>query len=388
MGAGAGLLVLARRGPGGGAIDRPEPRGGAGGQRRPRAPDQLRAGGAGHPHTSWRLMGRRSGGPRCSASRCSRSGRYRVSGDFAPTYYLDTDTPLYYYSFTDAHIAMAYRSLAPAERGALRSDDHRLQPGGHVRRRSRPAGAGDLPRRLLRHRRVHASTRSSSRPRWPGTVASLTDPALDRLLDFAAEVGLVVLLHNDVDMPFAKAGRRAGLPGPAQGAVPAPPAQHHHLGARRRRPGGAPGAEPRRHGARRSSTIPALRHVHFDLSWTRGRQVPGGQRRRHPGWRPTSSTATPIASCSAPTRSRPPAPEDLPARLPAVRAAVERARPDGQREGPPGQLRAPVRPGPPARARLGAGQPAGGARRPGQRRPRRALVRRFSRASPSRRRGS
>jgi predicted TIM-barrel fold metal-dependent hydrolase len=37
-----------------------------------------------------------------------------------------------------------------------------------------------------------------------GDVASLTDPALDRILDFAAEAGLVVLLHNDIDMPFPK----------------------------------------------------------------------------------------------------------------------------------------------------------------------------------------
>ena len=27
---------------------------------------------------------------------------YENSGDFAPTYYLQTDAPLYYYSFTDA----------------------------------------------------------------------------------------------------------------------------------------------------------------------------------------------------------------------------------------------------------------------------------------------
>src|SRR3954464_6476178 len=33
---------------------------------------------------------------------------YRNSGDRAPTYYLETDSPLYYYSFTDASIAMAY----------------------------------------------------------------------------------------------------------------------------------------------------------------------------------------------------------------------------------------------------------------------------------------
>jgi predicted TIM-barrel fold metal-dependent hydrolase len=39
-----------------------------------------------------------------------------------------------------------------------------------------------------------------------GDVASLTDPALDRIFDFAAEVGLVVLIHSDIDMPFAKEG--------------------------------------------------------------------------------------------------------------------------------------------------------------------------------------
>ena len=40
---------------------------------------------------------------------------FQNSGDFAPTYYLQTDAPLYYYSFTDAYIAMAYRSLTPEQ---------------------------------------------------------------------------------------------------------------------------------------------------------------------------------------------------------------------------------------------------------------------------------
>ncbi len=39
-----------------------------------------------------------------------------------------------------------------------------------------------------------------------GETASLTNPALDRILDFAAEAGLVVILHNDIDVPFAKDG--------------------------------------------------------------------------------------------------------------------------------------------------------------------------------------
>ena len=41
-----------------------------------------------------------------------------------------------------------------------------------------------------------------------GETASLTNPALDRILDFAAEAGLVVLIHNDVDVPFPKEGKR------------------------------------------------------------------------------------------------------------------------------------------------------------------------------------
>src|SRR5204862_4423095 len=39
-----------------------------------------------------------------------------------------------------------------------------------------------------------------------GEGASLTNPALDQVLDFAAEAGLVVILHSDIDMPFAKQG--------------------------------------------------------------------------------------------------------------------------------------------------------------------------------------
>src|SRR4029434_6218344 len=39
--------------------------------------------------------------------------------DSAPTYSLQTNSPLYYYSFTDATIAMAYRSLPPEQQARL-----------------------------------------------------------------------------------------------------------------------------------------------------------------------------------------------------------------------------------------------------------------------------
>jgi predicted TIM-barrel fold metal-dependent hydrolase len=40
-----------------------------------------------------------------------------------------------------------------------------------------------------------------------GEVASLDDPALDRILDFCAESGLLVIIHNDLDTPFPKPGK-------------------------------------------------------------------------------------------------------------------------------------------------------------------------------------
>jgi hypothetical protein len=42
---------------------------------------------------------------------------YPNSGNFAPRYYTESDAPLYYYSFTDAYIAHAYKSL-PSEQQA------------------------------------------------------------------------------------------------------------------------------------------------------------------------------------------------------------------------------------------------------------------------------
>src|SRR5262249_2172293 len=54
-----------------------------------------------------------------------------VTGENAPTYYLHSDAPLYYYSFTDANIAMEYRALSPAEQARV---DPQI-PGLHVRGR-------------------------------------------------------------------------------------------------------------------------------------------------------------------------------------------------------------------------------------------------------------
>ena len=126
------------------------------------------------------------------------------SGDFAPTYYLHSDAPLYYYSFTDAHIASVYKALPEADRARLDPMITGFNPADmygadHIRRvlETFPGvftGIGEFS--------IHKEFVSA---KIPGETASLTNPALDRVLAFAAEVGLVVILHNDIDMPFAKA---------------------------------------------------------------------------------------------------------------------------------------------------------------------------------------
>jgi hypothetical protein len=128
------------------------------------------------------------------------------TGDFAPTYYLQTDSPLYYYSFTDAFIAMAYRSLPPADRARFDPMITGFNPADmyaadHIKRvlRTFPgvfSGIGEFT--------IHKEFVSA---KIAGETASLTNPALDRILDFAAEAGLVVILHNDVDAPFPRPGQ-------------------------------------------------------------------------------------------------------------------------------------------------------------------------------------
>jgi predicted TIM-barrel fold metal-dependent hydrolase len=131
---------------------------------------------------------------------------YGNTGDFAPTYYLQTDAPLYYYSFTDASIAMAYRSLTKAEQARFDPMITGFNPADmyaadHIRRvlKTFPgvfSGIGEFT--------IHKEFVSS---KIAGEIASLLNPALDRILDFAGEAGLVAILHSDIDMPFPKPGQ-------------------------------------------------------------------------------------------------------------------------------------------------------------------------------------
>jgi hypothetical protein len=89
----------------------------------------------------------------CEADTLQQTWSYQNSADYAPTYYLHSDAPLYYYSFTDAYLARVYQTLDKEQQA-----------------------------------------------RFDPMITGL-NPA--DILDFAAEAGLVVILHNDIDMPFA-----------------------------------------------------------------------------------------------------------------------------------------------------------------------------------------
>ena len=157
-------------------------------------------------HDFLKIMGTRVGRVALFGIPLQQQWSYGNTGDFAPTYYLQTDAPLYYYSFTDAYIAMAYKSLTKSEQARFDPMITGFNPADmyaadHIRRvlTTFPgvfSGIGEFT--------IHKEFVSS---KIAGETASLLNPALDRILDFCAETGLVVLLHNDIDMPFPKPGQ-------------------------------------------------------------------------------------------------------------------------------------------------------------------------------------
>ena len=262
------------------------------------------------------IMGTRVGRSTLFGIPLQQQWSYANSGDFAPTYYLQSDAPLYYYSFTDAYIASVYRSLSPAEQARFDPMITGFNPADmyardHIRRvlTTFPGvftGIGEFS--------IHKEFVSS---KIAGETASLTNPALDRILEFAAEAGLVVIIHNDIDMPFAKPDTEPVYLAQMKALLRRHPKATiiwAHIGPRPHRASRAvlrprlPSAARRRSGSsRRCSTDPALRHVSFDISWDEVAKYavasPEVDRARRGDAQPLSR----IGSCSAPTRSRPPA---------------------------------------------------------------------------------
>ena len=216
-------------------------------------------------HAFLKLMGNKVGRVALFGIPLQQQWSYQNSGDFAPTYYLQSDAPLYYYSFTDAYIAMAYRSLSKEDQARFDPMITGFNPtdmyaADHIRRvlKTFPgvfSGIGEFT--------IHKEFVSA---KVAGETASLLNPALDRILDFASEVGLVVLIHNDMDVPFAKAGSEPAYLAQMKAVLKRHPKTKviwAHTGLGRV-------VRPVTHHAATLEAIlrdPQFGHVYFDISW-------------------------------------------------------------------------------------------------------------------------
>ena len=217
-------------------------------------------------HDFLRVMGNKIGRATLFGIPLQQTWSYRMSGQDAPTYYLDTDAPLYYYSFTDAAIAMAYRSLTPAEQARFDPMITGFNPADmyaadHVRRvlHTFPGvfeGIGEFS--------IHKEFVTS---KIAGDTPAVDDPALDRLFSFAEEVGLVVLVHCDADVPFPKSGAEPAYTREIRALFERHPGATiiwAHMGVGRV-------VQPIKDHMRlidRALDDPKLAHVYFDLSWS------------------------------------------------------------------------------------------------------------------------
>ncbi len=126
---------------------------------------------------------------------------YINSLDDEPTYYLDSDAKMYYYSFVDAIIAHEYNTLTAQEKkrfdpmitGFNPNDMYAVE---HIKRMLKMyprtfVGLGEFS--------IHKEFVSS---KIEGSSAVIMSKSLASVLSFAAEAGLPVIFHNDIDTPM------------------------------------------------------------------------------------------------------------------------------------------------------------------------------------------
>ena len=124
--------------------------------------------------------------------------RWDMKTGVSPNYYLHDDQILYYYSAIDAIIAMEYLSLTKKEKKAFDPMITGFNPSDgwaidHIKNMLLTfpgvfTGIGEFS--------VKKEVVSS---KISGNVSNIEDPALGKILDFAASAGLVVILHCDID---------------------------------------------------------------------------------------------------------------------------------------------------------------------------------------------
>jgi Amidohydrolase len=157
-----------------------------------------------------KIMGDRTGRAAVFGIPLQQKWDYFESGPRAPDYYLLSDAELYYYSFTDAIIADQVLHLSLEDRKRIDPMITGFNPtdmyaADHIRRvlLMYPgvfSGIGEFT--------VHKEFVSA---KVAGHTASLRNPALDRILAFAGEAGLVVILHNDINTVRPAPGRPANF---------------------------------------------------------------------------------------------------------------------------------------------------------------------------------
>lgn len=225
-------------------------------------------------HDFVKIMGTKVGRVALFGIPLQQTWSYRVDGDRAPTYYLQSDAPLYYYSFTDAWIATAYKSLPKDQQARFDPMITGFNPADmyavdHIRRvlQAFPgvfSGIGEFS--------IHKEFVSA---KIAGVTPSIQDPALDRILDFAAESGLVVLIHCDIDTPYSK--YQSSAPGEQREGEPLYLTQIKALFKRHPKTtiiwahtGMGRVVRPiKSHAAALEEILkdPQLSHVNFDISW-------------------------------------------------------------------------------------------------------------------------
>jgi Amidohydrolase len=157
-----------------------------------------------------KIMGNRTGRAAVFGIPLQQKWDYFESGPRAPDYYLLSDAELYYYSFIDAMIADQVLHLPPEDRKRIDPMITGFNPTDmyavdHIRRvlLMYPgvfSGIGEFS--------VHKEFVSA---KVAGHTASLRNPALDKILAFAGEAGLVVILHNDINTVRPAPGRPANF---------------------------------------------------------------------------------------------------------------------------------------------------------------------------------
>jgi Amidohydrolase len=215
-------------------------------------------------HTFLRIMGDKVGRSTLFGIPLQQQWSYANTGDFAPWYYLQTDAHLYYYSFTDAQIAMAYRSLTPGQQARFDPMITGFNPtdmyaADHIRRVLTIfpgvfSGIGEFS--------IHKEFVSS---KVAGEIATLSNPALDRIFDFAGEVGLPVLFHCDVNTPFPKSGQEPYLIQQAKALIlrhPKTTIIWAHVGV-----GRIVHPVPKHLAMLENAIVTGPPTLHFDLSW-------------------------------------------------------------------------------------------------------------------------